>query len=116
MLVSKPSIAGFGMNFQSCCHVVFVGLSDSYESFYQAIRRCWRFGQTRPVDCYVICSDSDGAVVENIKRKEAQSGAMFEEIVKAMRGLGDIGALKRNEMTYDPRVQMEIPAWLVKVA
>ena len=116
VLVSKPSIAGFGMNFQTCCHVVFVGLSDSYESFYQAIRRCWRFGQTRPVDCYVICSDSDGAVVENIKRKEQQSSAMFEEIVKAMRGLGDIGALKRNEMTYDPRVPMEIPAWLVKVA
>lgn len=116
VLVSKPSIAGFGMNFQTCHNVVFVGLSDSYEQFYQAIRRCWRFGQKNTVECYVICSDADGAVVENIKRKDAQSIEMFDEIVKAMSGLGEIGAAQRKEMAYEPTMPVEIPEWLVEVA
>ena len=116
VLVSKPTIAGFGMNFQSCHKVVFVGLSDSYENFYQAIRRCWRFGQKFPVECHVICADTDGAVVENIRRKDAQSSEMFDEVVRAMRGLGDCCAQRRNEMEYDPREPVEIPAWLKEVA
>lgn len=111
VLVSKPSIAGFGMNFQSCHNIVFVGLSDSYEAFYQAIRRCWRFGQAHEVECYVICADSDGAVVENIRRKESQSTEMFEEVVKAMGGLSTAAA-HRNEMIYNPTEPVEIPVWL----
>ena len=115
VLVSKPSIAGFGMNFQSCHNIVFVGLSDSYEAFYQAIRRCWRFGQAHEVECYVICADSDGAVVENIRRKESQSTEMFEEVVKAMGGLS-AAAAHRNEMIYNPTEPVEIPVWLRPVA
>ena len=115
VLVSKPSIAGFGMNFQSCHNIVFVGLSDSYEAFYQAIRRCWRFGQKHEVECYVICADSDGAVVENIRRKESQSTEMFEEAVKAMGGLSTAAA-HRNEMIYNPTEPVEIPVWLRPVA
>lgn len=115
VLVSKPSIAGFGMNFQSCHNIVFVGLSDSYEAFYQAIRRCWRFGQAHEVECYVICADSDGAVVENIRRKESQSTEMFEEVVKAMGGLSTAAA-HRNEMIYNPTEPVEIPVWLRPVA
>ena len=115
VLVSKPSIAGFGMNFQSCHNIVFVGLSDSYEAFYQAIRRCWRFGQAHEVECYVICADSDGAVVENIRRKEAQSSEMFDEVVKAMGGLS-AAAAHRNEMIYNPTEPVEIPVWLRPVA
>ena len=115
VLVSKPSIAGFGMNFQSCHNIVFVGLSDSYEAFYQAIRRCWRFGQKHEVECYVICADSDGAVVENIRRKESQSTEMFEELVKAMGGLS-AAAAHRNEMIYNPTEPVEIPVWLRPVA
>ena len=115
VLVSKPSIAGFGMNFQSCHNIVFVGLSDSYEAFYQAIRRCWRFGQKHEVECYVICADSDGAVVENIRRKESQSTEMFEEVVKAMGGLS-AAAAHRNEMIYNPTEPVEIPVWLRPVA
>lgn len=115
VLVSKPSIAGFGMNFQSCHNIVFVGLSDSYEAFYQAIRRCWRFGQAHEVECYVICADSDGAVVENIRRKESQSTEMFEEVVKAMGGLSTAAA-HRNEMIYNPTETVEIPVWLRPVA
>ena len=115
VLVSKPSIAGFGMNFQSCHNIVFVGLSDSYEAFYQAIRRCWRFGQAHEVECHVICADSDGAVVENIRRKESQSTEMFEEVVKAMGGLS-AAAAHRNEMIYNPTEPVEIPVWLRPVA
>ena len=58
-LVSKPSIAGLGMNWQNCSNMIFVGLSDSYEMLYQAIRRCWRFGQTQPVDVYMVISEQE---------------------------------------------------------
>lgn len=116
VLVSKPSIAGFGMNFQSCHNMAFVGLSDSYEMLYQAIRRCWRFGQTHAVDCHVICADSDGAVIENIRRKDEQSREMFSEVVRAMSGIGEVAQSRRNEMEYNPATTIEIPAWLHKVA
>ena len=116
VLVSKPSIAGFGMNFQICHNVIFVGLSDSYESFYQAIRRCWRFGQNHSVMCHVIRSDSDGSVVENIKRKERQAGELFDEIVKNYSPRTVIGKSRRDELDYAPTVPMEFPCWLRTVA
>jgi DNA modification methylase len=101
VLVTKPSIAGWGMNWQHCANVVFVGLSDSYEQFYQAVRRCWRFGQTRPVDCHVITSDADGAVVENIRRKEHQASEMFAELVREMAIYEEVNRQQgRNEMAY----------------
>ena len=87
VLVTKPSIAGFGMNWQHCPNIVFLGLSDSYEQFYQAIRRCWRFGQTKPVNCYVVTSSQEGAVTENIKRKERDAQKMAEEMVNNMHEL-----------------------------
>jgi DNA modification methylase len=87
VLISKPSICGFGLNFQSCHNVVFLGLSDSYEQFYQAIRRCWRFGQTAEVDCYIVTSSAEGEVVANIKRKEADAQHMAEEMVNNMQEL-----------------------------
>lgn len=73
VLVTKPSIAGFGMNFQNCHQMVFVGLSDSYEAYYQAIRRCWRFGQTRPVDVRIVVSDLERQIVDNVRRKETEA-------------------------------------------
>lgn len=82
VLVTKPSIAGFGMNWQHCSSVFFCGLSDSYEEFYQAIRRCWRYGQTKDVTATVVISDTEGAVVQNIKRKELDSQKMALEMVK----------------------------------
>lgn len=85
VLVSKPSICGFGMNFQMCHQVVFVGLSHSYESFYQSIRRCWRFGQESPVSAHVVYDWAEGAVVENLRRKEAESSEMAERMVAVMR-------------------------------
>lgn len=100
ILVSKPSICGFGMNWQHCANVAFVGLSDSYEQFYQAVRRCWRFGQMRPVNVHIITAETEGAVVKNIERKEEQARQMMDNIVQHMAGLSlDIGA-ERDEMTY----------------
>jgi len=116
VLVSKPSIAGFGMNFQICHNVIFVGLSDSYESFYQAIRRCWRFGQKNSVMCHVIRSDSDGSVVENIRRKELLAREMFDEIVKNYSPRTVIGKSRRDELDYAPTVPVEFPCWLKTVA
>jgi DNA modification methylase len=84
VIVTKPSIAGFGMNWQHCHNMAFVGLSDSYEQQYQAIRRCWRFGQTEPVNVHVITATTEGAVVKNIERKEKQANMMFDEIVKRL--------------------------------
>ena len=86
-LVTKPSIAGFGMNWQHCNNMAFVGLSDSYEQFYQAVRRCWRFGQKKPVNVYVITAETEGAVVANIKRKEADAMKMAENMVEHMKDL-----------------------------
>lgn len=81
VLVTKPSIAGFGMNFQQCHQMVFVGLSDSYEAYYQAIRRCYRFGQTKPVDVYVVVSKLETQIVDNIRRKETESVATSAQLV-----------------------------------
>lgn len=86
VIVTKPSIAGWGLNWQHCANVAFAGLSDSYEQYYQAVRRCWRFGQTSPVRVLIVASNREHAVLENVRRKEAQAQAMFAEIVEAMRG------------------------------
>lgn len=89
VLITKPSIAGFGMNWQNCRNVVFLGLSDSYEQFYQAVRRCWRFGQKSKVNCHIVTSSQEGAVVNNIKRKEQDAARMAEEMVKHMHDLNE---------------------------
>lgn len=82
ILITKPKIAGFGMNWQHCNKMVFVGLSDSWEQYYQAVRRCWRRGQDRDVEVTIITADVEGAVVENIKRKQEQADTMMTEMAK----------------------------------
>lgn len=79
VLISKSSICGFGMNFQNCHNIAFVGLSDSYESIHQAVRRCWRFSQTSTVDVYIITASSEGAVLKNIKNKELKAIKMAQK-------------------------------------
>jgi len=81
VLITKPTIAGFGINMQICHNVIFVGLSDSFEQFYQAVRRCWRFGQKEKVVVHIIISEREGAVLENIKRKEKQANEMMINII-----------------------------------
>lgn len=101
VIVTKPTIAGFGMNWQHCHNMAFVGLSDSYEQQYQAIRRCWRFGQDKPVDVHVITAESEGAVVTNIQRKERQAAMMFDSIVKHLAVHAEINQSKRMEMIHE---------------
>lgn len=107
VLVSKPKICGFGMNFQSCHNVFFVGLSDSYEAFYQAVRRCWRFGQKSPVKCRVITSDIEGAVVKNIQRKEEDAKRMAEMMVENMKDINaeNIRGIERTRSEYSTDTQ-----------
>ncbi|MAE22041.1 MAG: helicase [Pseudomonas sp.] len=84
-IVTKPSLAGFGLNWQHCNKMVFVGLSDSFEAFYQSVRRCWRFGQTKPVDVHIVISDREGGVLDNIRRKQSQHDQMGKEMAGVMR-------------------------------
>jgi len=113
VLISKPSIAGWGMNFQRCSDMVFVGLNDSFEQLFQAIRRCWRFGQTRPVNVYLIAAETEGAVVSNLEDKERAAEYMAEQMVDHMRDLTKRalrGSQDRKFAVHDKR--MEIPAWM----
>lgn len=82
VLVTKPQIAGFGMNFQQCHRMIFVGLNDSYEAYYQAIRRCWRFGQTEPVDVHIVVSPLERQIVENVRRKESEASSTTEALIR----------------------------------
>lgn len=75
-LVTKAKIAGFGMNWQNCHNVIFLGLSDSYEKYYQAVRRCWRFGQKHEVNIHIVLSDKEMTVLNNIIRKEKDAENM----------------------------------------
>jgi len=115
VLVSKPSICGWGMNFQHCSKIAFTGLSDSYEQFYQAVRRCWRFGQLSPVTCYVVTANTEGAVVENIKRKEADAEEMANRMLEQMQNftLENIKGSQRIDKTYKANQSMVIPSFLL---
>lgn len=84
VLVTKPKIAGFGMNWQHCHKMAFLGLNDSWESYYQAVRRCWRFGQQNTVDVHIVTADIEGAVISNIERKDDDAQKMAEFMVKHM--------------------------------
>ena len=113
-LISKPKIAGFGMNWQHCHHVVFVGLSDSWEAFYQAIRRCYRFGQKNTVHVHIVSADTEGAVVANIKRKEQQNREMGENMAKHMQKftIDQIKGAKTEKTEYLPSINIELPSFI----
>lgn len=114
VLVSKPSIAGWGMNWQQCNTMIFVGLSDSFEAYYQAMRRCWRFGQTRPVTVYIIISEAEGCVKQNIERKQADAQRMTQELVKFTKDIlaAEIQHTVRMSESYITTERMVIPAWI----
>lgn len=84
-IITKPSITGFGLNWQHCHNMIFVGMDDSYESYYQAVRRCYRFGQKNKVNVHIISSESEGEVKKNIERKAAQADEMSRQMVAHMR-------------------------------
>jgi len=113
-ITTKPKIAGFGLNWQHCNKMVFVGLSDSFESFYQAIRRCWRFGQTEQVDVHIVISDREGAVLDNIKRKQRQHDQIAKEMADLMRDytIAEIKGATLEKTEYSPTVEFELPSFM----
>lgn len=114
ILITKVQCCGYGLNWQHCHNMVFVGLSDSYEQLYQAIRRCWRFGQQHEVNVHIITSEAEGAVKDNIDRKEKQSAFMIGEMVKHTKTIleQEIRGTVRQSIPYNPDVEMIIPEWL----
>lgn len=87
VLISKPKIAGFGMNWQHCARMAFVGLDDSFEKFYQSVRRCYRFGQKREVNVHLFTAENEGQILENLRRKEAQHHEMSANMIEHMRDI-----------------------------
>lgn len=81
VLVSKPRIAGYGLNLQNCARQVFIGLSDSYESYYQCIRRSWRFGQPEPVRAHIVLSDLEQPIYDNVLAKEREAKRTHDELI-----------------------------------
>jgi hypothetical protein len=114
VLVTKPSICGFGMNWQHCADTGFVGLNDSFEQVFQAIRRFWRFGQTKPVTVHFIAAETEGAVVANLRRKEADADRMAAAMVAHMADLSaeNVRGTVRERPDYQPTQLMIIPGWL----
>jgi len=112
-LVTKPSIAGFGMNWQNCHNMIFTGLSDSFEQFYQAVRRCWRFGQDKPVDVYIIISAKEGCVRDNIMRKQNDFAFMQEEMTRYTKEITkkELRSTCRISTPYEARITMKLPEW-----
>ena len=97
VLITKPSIAAFGLNWQHCARMVFVGLSDSYEAYYQAIRRCYRYGQKRVVIAHVVLSELEGQIAANIGRKESDASVITAGMVKEMQSNGTLYKERSNE-------------------
>lgn len=111
VMVTKASIAGFGMNWQHCAETGFVGLTDSFEQVYQAIRRFWRFGQTKPVTVHFIAAETEGAVVANLRRKEADAERMAAAMVAHMADLSaqNVRGMVRDRPDYFPTQPVIIP-------
>jgi len=115
VLISKPSIAGWGMNWQNCHNMIFAGHSDSYEMMYQAIRRCLRYGQEHQVNVHIITSEAEGAVRENIRRKERQADRMYEKTAQYSRASleSEVENAHREKDNYKAEEEMRLPKWLI---
>jgi superfamily II DNA or RNA helicase len=114
VLITKGSIFGTGMNWQHCHRMIFVGLSDSFEQLYQAIRRCYRFGQDSPVDVYMVTSNLEGAVSTNIKRKEIDFEKMQDAMAQHTKSIvaKNIKSASVEKTDYHKLTDVKIPSWL----
>lgn len=114
VMVTKPSIAGMGMNWQHCADMAFVGLSDSFEQVFQATRRCWRFGQDNEVNVHIVISELEGAVLSNIQRKEKEFQKMIDGMLEFTKNItkGNIQSSSQEKTNYDGLVKMILPTFL----
>lgn len=113
-LITKPSIAGWGCNWQHCARMAFVGVTDSFESYYQAIRRAYRFGQKREVHVHVFASESEGSVVANLRRKERDAMVMAEQLSAETRDavMKEVLGTTRETNHYNANQRIKAPHWL----
>jgi len=110
ILLSKPSATGYGLNFQHCARMVFVGRSFSYEAYYQAVRRCWRFGQKRPVTVHLVVAAGEEHIGDVIDRKSDDHARMKRAMTSAMRRA--MGQNARVKIAYEPTFEGRLPLWL----
>ncbi len=112
ILVTKPKIGAHGLNLQRCSDMVFVGLTHSYESFYQAIRRCWRYGQKNPVTVHVVTSDREYGVLANVKRKQSEHDEMFAQMIRYTQPINQSALKGTSRMTEKYTTgEAEGPGW-----
>lgn len=112
-LITKPKIAGYGMNWQNCHNMIFVGLSDSFEAYYQSVRRCWRFGQVNAVNGYIIISAKEGTVKANIERKQAENEHFKQELISLTKDITtrELKSTCRISTPYEPKLHIQLPQW-----
>ncbi|MCW5678428.1 MAG: helicase [Xanthobacteraceae bacterium] len=109
ILLTKPSIAGFGLNWQHCHNTIFAGVNFSYESYYQALRRFWRFGQKKPVNAHIVCADTELEIASVVDRKSGDHENMKREMSAAMRRAANP---KEVFESYHPEKEASLPSWL----
>lgn len=112
IIITKPEIAGFGLNWQHCNHMGFVGVSYSFEKTYQALRRAWRFGQTKPVEAHLVYAESEGGIRSSLLAKQKAHNDMQKAMSEAMRENGFGIAATPQIKNYHPNKPMELPNWL----
>ena len=114
MILTKPKIASRGMNWSNCDKFICIGLNDSFEQLFQLIRRFWRFGQENDVNGWLIASELEGAVVSNLKKKEAKYNKMMASMVEHMRDLSTAEIRGGRQVTceYNPTQKMELPLFM----
>lgn len=114
VLVTKARVAGHGLNLQHCARMAFLALGFSYEAYYQAVRRCWRFGQTRPVLAHLISSDGEASIFQAVRRKAEQHDTMKAEMLAAVRRAQSREAAVKQ--AYEPKMTARWPTWLRSAA
>jgi hypothetical protein len=110
VIITKPSVAGMGLNWQHCNRMAFVGRSFSYESWYQAVRRCWRFGQASRVDVHLMVAEGEDQIGRVIDRKAGDHAKMKAAMRDAMRRA--VNASSSVKVPYEPKFKGRLPQWL----
>ena len=114
VIITKPSVAGFGLNWQHAHSMGFVGRSFSYEAWYQAVRRSWRFGQTKPVNVHIAVAEGEDQIGRVIDRKATDHDTMRDAMTKAMRRAVNRAAAFKT--TYNPNHKGAWPIWIANSA
>ena len=112
VLISKPSIFGFGLNFQNCRNAVFCGLDYSYESYYQAVRRFYRFGQDKEVNVWRVIGEGEKEILDAIERKAQQKQEMTVSMAQAMQDFQTEAVRGREFVLNLKKDEFKFPAWI----